>query len=317
MIDGSDSNFSVEELERLYKEHQVVRVANLAPRNSTTLMNWKTVHSLFGRLNARDQASWCVEKFGNQDEKEQLVADEFLQPSLTNDRAYCSFLVQNDKSVYDDLLNALLPLPEIPDTCHWHYERALWFFFGRNPLGNTDDLPGRPEHTDSVSHDGTWHWQLSGRKRWFLRPTKDLLEKQQSSSVIGNDTLEVVCGQGDLLIVNTRLWFHQTTIPPQPFPSVTYARDFYMRGMTEGTDNMSNVDGLYATEPIEEGTVIFREDQMPECELHRSSTNPNCSIVELEDGQGAVVSTRDIATGEFFAVPPSSDEEEEEEEEEE
>jgi U3 small nucleolar RNA-associated protein 6 len=77
------------------------------------------------------------------------------------------------------------------------------------------------------------------------------------------------------------------------------------------------LDGLYATNDVEKGTIIFEETNMPDCELHRSATNPNCEVVELEDGTSAVVSCRPIAAGEFLCVPESSDEEEEEFEEDE
>ena len=70
---------------------------------------------------------------------------------------------------------------------------------------------------------------------------------------------------------------------------------------------MTNVDGLYATADIEGDTIIFTEADMPSCELHRSSTNPNCQVAELEDGSRAVVSIRHIASGEFFTVPESDD----------
>jgi U3 small nucleolar RNA-associated protein 6 len=74
---------------------------------------------------------------------------------------------------------------------------------------------------------------------------------------------------------------------------------------------MSNVDGLYAAEEIEPGTIIFRANDMPDLELHRSKTNPNCQVVELDDegGELAVVSLRWIALGEYFCVAESSDEE--------
>ena len=70
---------------------------------------------------------------------------------------------------------------------------------------------------------------------------------------------------------------------------------------------MSNVDGLYATTDIEQGVVIFTQETMPDCSLHRSD-NPNCEIVEIEDGQQAIVSARDIKSGEFFCVANSDDE---------
>jgi hypothetical protein len=55
-------------------------------------------------------------------------------------------------------------------------------------------------------------------------------------------------------------------IPCQPNPSVSYARDFFMEGSKqrnkdESADGgMTNVDGLYASDDIEQGTVIFTEN---------------------------------------------------------
>lgn len=78
---------------------------------------------------------------------------------------------------------------------------------------------------------------------------------------------------------------------------------------------MSNVDGLYATSDIEAGVIIFTQESMPDCSLHRSD-NPNCEIVETEEGQMAVVSARNIKSGEFFCVANSDDESSNSEEEE-
>lgn len=70
---------------------------------------------------------------------------------------------------------------------------------------------------------------------------------------------------------------------------------------------MTNLDGLYATNDISPGEVIFTENDMPEGELHRSN-EPNCEVVELDDGTDAVVSIKLIAAGEFFCIGDSSDE---------
>jgi hypothetical protein len=125
----------------------------------------------------------------------------------------------------------------------------------------------------------------------------------------------LTCEQGDVILINTRLWFHCTTIPPQAVPSVSYARDFRLEEVEppslsgdDQTGAMTNLDGLYATNKIEEGTIIFSEADMPDCELHRSSA-PNCEVAELEDGTIAVVSKRAIAAGEFFCVAESSSDE--------
>ena len=83
----------------------------------------------------------------------------------------------------------------------------------------------------------------------------------------------------------------------------------------EEDSGMTNIDGLYATEAIDAGTIIFTEIDMPDCELHRSSISAaNCEVVELEDGTSAVVSRRNIFAGEFFCIPESDDEPDDEEE---
>jgi len=84
---------------------------------------------------------------------------------------YCSWI-----SAREDLLQAV-PLsrpPCLPASAA--QEAAVWWFVGRNGSSN-EALPGRPEHTDEVSHDGTWHYQLEGSKEWRLRPTTELCER--------------------------------------------------------------------------------------------------------------------------------------------
>jgi hypothetical protein len=236
---------------------------------------------------------------------------DFLAAETTPARAYCSFLVQHDTEAYNETI-ARLPFQNFPAT-EWEYEPALWMFFGRNPLGH-ESLDGRPEHTDAITHDGTWHFQLSGKKSWFLRPTSDLLSRLRAEGfeLSANKTFQVTCNEGDVIVVNTKLWFHHTVIPPQGRPSVSYARDFSGTGTAEpGASGMTNLDGLYATNDIASGTIVFTEADMPECSLHRSATDPNCEVVELEDGTSAVVSIRDIAAGEFFSTAESDDEDNE------
>mmetsp|Transcript_45655 Transcript_45655/g.138724 ORF Transcript_45655/g.138724 Transcript_45655/m.138724 type:complete len:498 (-) Transcript_45655:40-1533(-) len=246
--------------------------------------------------------------------------------------------------------------PPFPKKMKMNHGPCLWVFFGRNDKTNYNSreppqkaLEGRPEHTDSVSHDGTWHYQLSGTKVWKLRPTQELLEQMEKNGLDedelrswsvgsaqkvdgGNEDdrdglreektpvrVEVTCREGDVLLVNTRLWWHATTIPPQDAPSVSYARDVYLKDAPTASaqvakdDAMTNIDGLYAANDVASGTILFTEDTMPDCEMHRSKVDPNCEVVELEDGDGkmAVVSMRDIKAGEFFCVAESSDEDDE------
>ncbi|CAB9496103.1 UTP6, small subunit (SSU) processome component, homolog (yeast) [Seminavis robusta] len=315
---------------------------NRSVKKKEEQLSWKDIGSIYQSLNAQDKESWCIENQQLQDNNTEdlLKPRTFLAPRIVPSfSAYCSFLVQKDKDSYQALLERLpvanfaSKVPPINDQS-WSYEPCVWIFFGRNPINTTSNnntptgepLEGRGLHTDSVSHDGTWHFQLSGQKDWFLSPSCDLVrhwqEEQQQSTKIPpswdeSTKLHVPCQEGDILMVNTRLWFHRTVIPSQQNPSVSYARDFRMTtkdatasSEEEGCGAMSNLDGLYARSEIEAGTIIFSEKDMPDCELHRSKDNPNCEVVELEDGTSAVVSRRTIVCGEFFCVAESSDEEE-------
>jgi U3 small nucleolar RNA-associated protein 6 len=314
-FDVSSSDFSPELFSNAFERFQAVHLSSLGLDDNGSDLTWEKLGSIYQLLSSKDQDSWCIETAGETAKPELL---DFLKPETTDHVAYCSFLVQKDKKAYEDLVQRL-PLKEFSWNS-WGYEPCLWIFFGRN--SSDKYLQGRTEHTDSVSHDGTWHYQLSGTKQWFLRPTAKLMEHmaekldtEELQQWNESTKLQVNCHQGDVIVVNTRLWYHQTIIPSQKLPSVSYARDFWVSRSEEkdGEDGgaMTNMDGLYANNDIVVGTLIFTENDMPDCELHRSTTNANCEVVELEDGTSAVVSSRAINAGEFFCVPESSDDEDE------
>ncbi|KAL7540561.1 hypothetical protein ACHAWF_006715 [Thalassiosira exigua] len=351
------------------------------------------IQPLFDALDDEDKRSWCVEneesqsRQNNGDDESPRAPNIFLDIGNRCHRGYCSFLVQHSKIVMNDLLSKSLPLTDLPvetddeskkgNVMKVKYGPCLWIFFGKNyhegesqsSKRPVQTLQGRPEHTDSVSHDGTWHYQLSGRKIWRLRPTAELMhrirsyqQQQEQRKVLSgmkrkasdgvcafNETsesdindnsrnekyVEVNCEEGDILFVNTRLWWHQTLIPPQDAPCISYARDVYLmnssstakpsdsqnaecdesiQGGKKQQSSMTNVDGTYAAEDIEADAILFTEHTMPDCELHRSNDNPNCQVVELEDettgsSYMAVVSLRDIKAGEFFCILESDEEE--------
>lgn len=371
-IDLSNSkSVSKSDFEDAYNSHQVLHIRGYSASN--TRFGSSDVQSLFTSLGDEDKKSWCIENKSNGDVAQPC---DFLHVNNKEHRGYCSFLVQHSKDVMDDLLSKQLPMVHLPvrsdessnekSSCKtnkadeslmlMNYGPCIWFFFGKNyntkqKPSDEDSLLGRPEHTDSVRHDGTWHYQLSGTKIWRLRPTDELLSRIQQShganeecniskkrkladanddtsitnGTLNNKFIEMECNQGDILFINTRLWWHSTVIPPQDSPSISYARDVYFadKANPEGEvannsgqqqSSMTNIDGTYAAQDIEASTVIFTEHSMPDCELHRSKTNPNCQVVELEDEESgetymAVVSLRDIKAGEFFCVMESDSEE--------
>ena len=294
------------------------------------------------------QETWVADE--KDDKRKEDVPGDFLKEECKDKRGYCSFILQHNKLQHEEVLNRL-PFADLPvsssitDSASKEqkplqvtYGPGLWIFFGRNSNGK-EALQGRVEHTDSIQHDGTWHYQMSGIKEWHVRPTAELLERMlannvddsesNSDSILSswkeeqdrgekddNTRLTIRCQQGDILVINTRLWWHSTTLPVQPTVSLSYARDIYLNKdassdiSTTNPASMTNVDGLYAANDIEAGTIIFRESEMPDCELHRAKENANCEVVELEDGEGAIVSSRPIKSGEFFCILESDDDDE-------
>jgi len=358
-VDISNANhMSKSDFDEAYNTYQVIHISGFKAADSNGNLTAKEIKSLFQSLDDKDKVSWCIENKSSSSGNEEVVTpSDFLDGSNKDHTGYCSFIVQHSSSAMAELQNRLpvvhLPISdESPKTAEGRmkYGPCIWFFYGKN-YGCKDadsqqsSLLGRPEHTDSVSHDGTWHYQLSGTKIWCLRPTDELFNMVGTRGVIGKkrklnhdkdtsqenkETIEIECKQGDILLLNTRLWWHSTVIPVQDEPSISYARDVYFRSNSKASNNydesydkdemnneqsMTNVDGTYAAQDIEAETILFTEHTMPDCELHRSKTDANCQVVELEDEETgdsymAVVSLREIKAGEFFCLVETDDEEE-------
>ena len=339
-----------------YDCHQALHIRGYNPlksanNNCADCFHADDVWKLFNSLGEKDKLTWCIENKANHTSNDDNDAEGKPYDFLHNNkkgRGYCSFLVQHTEEVLVELLTRRLPLVDLPvmETSNSNsnavmkveYGPCLWLFFGKN-YNSDESLRGRPEHTDSVTYDGTFHYQLSGTKTWHLRPTTELMyamreHKKQSQCSLANkkrkveedsskeepiNHIEVECKEGDILLLNTRLWWHSTTIPCQDVPSISYARDIFfteknddcaIEHQPERETSMTNVDGTYAADDIEADTILFTEHNMPDIELPRSK-DPNCQVVELENDDGetyaAVVSLRDIKSGEFFTLLDSDE----------
>ena len=57
---------------------------------------------------------------------------------------------------------------------NYQQTKPIWLFIGQNlPIKRNINLQGRVEHTDSTQHAGTWHYQVHGKKIWYIRPLND------------------------------------------------------------------------------------------------------------------------------------------------
>lgn len=250
------------------------------------------------------------------------------------------------------------------------HDDGVWLFVGSNPAAVPPNggglaggkkrkqpeavaITGRPEHTDAVSHSGTWHVQLSGTKTWFIRPLRDEegwegtppdLDGKEGAFVDTDSKvwrLRIDASQGDLLLVNTRMWWHCTEIPPQCSTqgwSISCARDFVL-GSVAFDDGSDGCDGgqhlktndntlhpsCFASRNVAEGEVALSEDDFPSTGIPRAS-EPNCRLAEIELASGkqadlvsaaaattlALVATCAISEGEVLTVRADSDDEYEE-----
>jgi hypothetical protein len=202
----------------------------------------------------------------------------------------------------------------------------IWCFLGHAE----SPLDGRVEHLDSVSHDGTWHYQARGTKDWFIRPSASTEwgDGGQPQLPEGKERLHIVVEEGDVFAINTRLWWHATRLDGAGSAySLSYARDFFDPSFSlrapgaEGdkaedsgaqsdssASDYTNIDGVYATRDVTEGEVVLTEHDMPDCALPRSA-DPNCEIVEVDDGVMALMANRSISTGDWLTVAESSSDE--------
>ena len=267
----------------------------------------------FGRVNVVDlckrigsdlRDTFSVE-YGN-------AIDSSVISSTSRHSWYVSFIVQNDKRVLDKFVESL-PVSEIPShTGSLKHSNAVWVFIGQN-LSSKNFLDGRAEHTDSLSDaDATWHCQTRGTKLWFVRPSATLMKmfdcKEDREFWQHTERVCIEMQRGDLLLIDTQLWWHHTKIPStvgSDRVSLSYARDIRLnRDENFSSDDktiLTNIDCVYASNDISRGDVVLTEHDLPDCELSTSST-PNCLVTEDDTGTGILIALRDIKQGEIFTV---------------
>ncbi len=276
---------------------------------------------------------------------------------------YCSSILQDDNdalAAFSASVPFATPSPEVLDAEH---DDGVWLFIGANPASanETQDTPalkkrrvanskmqkasaiqGRPEHTDDVDHSGTWHVQLQGSKTWYVRPHLESDEWGEDPPTLAHKTgaekgpnggwrLRINVGAGEMLLINTRLWWHRTEIEEQAGGpkglSISYARDFYLNDEDDDSDDDVVEDGgtcardalkanapdtldprMRAKQDTAAGATLLRGEEIPEglpCSLEA-----NCEVVEKgEHAERVLVALRAVSAGEALAIAPREDEE--------
>ena len=299
-------------------------------RKLNTNNHLELLQQTFQSVSPKDQESWCVETAADNETNSCIKPTEFLRPSINNEHqdGYCSFILQDDKkhtlsTFTDSIGEPIFPILKQQDdssdsNSQIQTSRPIWIFVGRNSSKKTP-LEGRSEHTDNIQHDGTVHYQVSGTKTWYIRPTQELRDQCISNNVILEDSYKVTLSEGDRIVINTRLWWHRTEIPPQQDNgdnvSISYAQDIYLDGRkvpAEETEEevMSNVEGAWAVGFIPNGTELLTDsssvEELPMQRTH-DSDKANCKLVIVSKAgeapvQRAVVTLRDIQESEFFIL---------------
>jgi hypothetical protein len=229
-----------------FKKYQYVYIKNFSPVDRSN--NFQVFKSIMKFIETYPKLleAFQTENVGNSSEGLELVHFNTFTSNIDQMHLgswYCSAILQTDpaskdKSLLDNFLNSLpmiCPFDKLNDI-GIIYDNALWLFLGKIDSLSKQKLLGRREHTDSVDCSGTWHYQLLGKKIWKIRPdTEDNDVKWFGSapdlSELDGGKIEIICEEGDVLIVNTKLWLHQTELEINSDEiygslSFSYARDF-------------------------------------------------------------------------------------------
>ena len=256
---GSHSHFTESNLDLLtyFNKYKLLFIPNPNPNphpHPTTSLTLTTIRNIVYNLNPDDLSSFGLESCSyvattNEPELPCPPITEFPATFHPADffadgntqSGYVSFILQNDvaASRAAQLLCYQLPINKnTTPTPQLHYSDALWFFCGRNNH-KTRSFSGRGKHTDEISHAGTCHSQVLGSKLWKVSPTKELIDSWGDNNDDDDDDININCSgdeseiemminESEIIFLNTRLWYHETRIPPQPGTSVSIARDLHL-----------------------------------------------------------------------------------------
>lgn len=292
----------------------------------------KHVLDTFNSATAKDQGSWTIENDSDILDSS-TSASEFLSPAATQN-GYCSFVMQDDSSNAVSNFTEQLTAKGHPTTLpvggqldSLYIASPYWLFFCRNNTSTA--MKGRNEHTDDIDHNGgTFHYQVAGTKTWTIRPTEKMRDKCDELDIALKKYYVQTVEEGDVFVINTRLWWHQTEIPglsgagkgrkngKRTNLSMSYARDICLDGTqpVEGGElDMNNKDAGWASAFIAKGTVLHTQADPPVVRT-AGEGNVNCELFVAgnnEEGeiQMALRMTKELQEGDYFTILEESESE--------
>lgn len=306
-------------IEKRFRAHGFLWVRGGGRRN---VASQEGLISFLDKHQSSCSTKFTVENRGSFEKDQDITPQTILDCSSTNNNQQSSFYVSTilrRRSEGDALKDLVKMLPETVLSETLVSNGGAWLFVGRHTSdgGNKRKRPlvGRAEHVDEVTHSGTWHYQMSGTKTWWIRPhtavwgdeagdVPDVSQilgatRQNSSSSSrggggGAWCLPVRVEEGDWFVLNTRIWYHRTEVEAANNWSVSVARDFYLP--------------LKAPRNVQEGEIVLEEDDIP-LDIPRSN-EPNCGMAEIEEnGQVSIVliAMQDLTKGTPLTVADDDD----------
>eukprot|EP01045_Picozoa_sp_COSAG04_P034217 COSAG04_NODE_7396_length_1135_cov_1.457529_1_plen_255_part_01 len=222
----------------LYERDQLLWLRLPEPeRESCAGFDVAKLRVLFAARPGFFRSHWSVENAVAHD-RDALTADGVLGENLPAAAWYVSTILQGDGESLAEFMATCAPFAAPPMLDDAEHEDGAWLFIGSNPpaaparegrkkrkLGDAAAaIEGRPEHTDDIGEppaSGTWHVQLQGSKTWLVRPLLEAEDWDGAPPSLGGkpgavkgahgiERLRIEVGAGELLIINTMMWWHRT-----------------------------------------------------------------------------------------------------------
>ena len=333
-----------------YQKHMILVIRNytVPPTNAFSKLS-KAFQNATPTGRQAVQSSFATESTTKERLTPSSVFGNNNQSNINSSSWYCSFVAQGCPFLLQQVLQ-VIPTDttttttneaSFPQFLKGHRQgNAAWVFVGKR--STSESFAGRSEHVDRILHDGTYHLQCAGQKIWSIRPDWKFRKESQpptnkqelpSNSAWRTEDggIEIVCNPGDLILVNTKMWAHRTTIPKveeednHSNMSISIARDFYLTKENGGKDEkkrphdkshdtsnnfeMGNVDTLFSTRSIKKGEVVFNEAEFAVVASSGtglamcSPNDANVDVVRLESsGEVVIIALRDIQVDEIIML---------------